>query len=1293
MCEALRGPRGLAKASTAVICAVLVVQANSVAQSKKILPGPVDTKPLAAVGGTHISKMQLRFEANRGQFDQRVKFVSRGRGHTLFLTRDGSVLSLTKSVPNSEVLQASSRREGVGWPQLGPPLASRTSRFLAAPGGGESEQQTSVSLMLTKANPNATASGVEEVAAGSNYFIGNDPRKWRTGVPNYAGVRYKNIYPGIDLFYYGNENGQLEYDFVVAPGADPRNITLDLGADSVPAHAGRKPRPPLRLDGNGDLIASLDGSAIRFHKPVVYQRDVASGAALTRSAPPFRHASEIEGHYRLVRGRVQFQISSYDHTRPLIIDPVMVFSTYFGGSMGENSYQVRLDTEGNMYIAGNTSSPDFPLANPLENTLQAITAAFVSKFSPDGSKLLYSTYIGGNAPGYGASANALVVDEAGNAYISGWTSEPDFPTTPGVFETGLNASCAPLNCGFVAKLSPDGSSLLFSTYFPASAGAIATDSSGNVYLTGGFGSGFPTTPGAFQTTQPGQYSGYGSGFVTKLNPTGTALVYSTYLGGTGESYGDGIAVDSSGNAYISGLPGGTSFSGINCTVPNDASQGAFVAKLNASGSGLLYCTLLGAASDIAVDGSGDAYVTGTTPDWLRIVVSKLDPTGANLTYSTQFGGSDVCQAWAIAVDVAGNAYVTGRTAAIDFPLVNPVQPFYGGGPLCSPSFNCSDVFVTEVSADGSKLLFSTYVGDVAFEQGQDIAVDNQGNIFVTGYTESFDFPLAHAFQATNKATAGANAFVLKINTAIEVTPQRIIFGAQRTTAYQPQPIGVTTAPQTITFTNNTQASMSVTGLTFSGADASDFSVGSDSCSASSVAAGDNCTIDVTFTPSAGGMREADLFLNTSAPGSPFDVSLRGDGTTVAVAPQILNFGGVDLGTTSTQALTVTNYGTVNLTVNELYNPATDPSVTISQNTCAGAVLSPMASCTASISFSPDCICVWNFPLISVYDSAPDSPQVATILGHGVGAQASLSAGILAFYSQPVGFASAAQTITVTNNGNASLIFAASAVTLHGTNAAEFTMSSDNCSGQTIAPNGTCSVSVSFTPGATGVANAAVNFSDNVFGNVFPSPQTVVLYGQGVDFTLAIASGSSASATVSPGGTATYALVVTSEGSTGNLTVSLACSGAPSEATCSVSPLTPGTDSAQTATVTVATTAASQTVPPFERLRPPGRETGPLMICLLLLLAIAMWKRGMPGLNPASLELTVGVTRRLRRLAVAAILFGAATYAACGGGGGGTSGPPPNPGTPAGTYTLDVTATYTSGSSTLAHDTKLTLVVN
>jgi len=1231
------------------------------------------------------AKPPLIFEANEGQLHPKVQFVSRGRDYSMSFTEDGAVLSLRTGGPANEESEQSVKDEDRGTLLPGGIFAGVPDSLFHAGRRGRLPKCTALELRFLNANQKSAVMGVDQLPGRSNYFVGSDPKMWRTNIPTYAGVRYKDIYPGVDLFYYGNEGGQLEYDFVIAPGADPRAIALDVGTDMTPGVAGRKQRARLRIDANGDLVVRIDGTDIRFHKPIIYQPEPVSATAFPGSSLRSDHSSNVEGRFRLVHNHVKFQISTYDHSRPLVIDPVMVFSTYFGGSMGESSCQIRVDGQGNMYIAGNTASPDFPLANPLQNTLQAVTAAYVSKFTPDGSTLLYSTYIGGNDPGTGASAGALVVDESGNAYISGWTSEADFPTTPGAFEKGLDASCTPLNCGFVAKLGPDGSSLIFSTYFPASPWSIATDSSGNVYVTGQAGNGFPTTPGAFQTTQPGQNSGYRSAFVTKLNPTGTALVYSTFLGGSGaDDSATAIAVDASGNAYVAGsgpldVPAFTDLS-----PAGNGPSGGFVVKLNASGSGPLYSTFFGDAAPfgIAIDGSGNAYITGyiASTDFPRAgpmqtsfqdndaFVSKLGPSGSQLVYSMFLGGSFVDWGYGIAADAAGNAYVTGRTQSIDFPLVNPVQPYYGGGPFCG--WECSDVFVTEVSSDGSKLLFSTYVGDVAYEQGQGIATDNHGNIYVTGYTYSFDFPLAHAYQTTNKAQTGATAFVLKINAGIGVAPQRIIFGAELTSPYQPQPIGVSTAPQTVTFANNTQGSIPFSGAALSGPAASDFGVGSDSCSGSTLAGGESCTIDVTFTPSAGGMRKADLLLSAFGPGSPFDVSLRGEGTTVAVTPQIMDFGHVDMGTESTpQTLTVTNYGTSSLTVNKLYWPVVEPGVTISQNTCNGATLAPMAACTASITFSPPIVGGLQEAL-SVYDSAPDSPQVATIKGFGVGAQVTVT-GPLGFYSQPVGIASAPQTVTVTNSGNANLIFAAGAITLSGANAAEFTIPSDGCGGQAVAPSGTCPVSVTFTPSTTGAASAMLSLADNTTN----SPQTVPLYGSGVDFALGIASGSPSSATVSPGGTATYSLAVTEEGGTGtNVTISLTCTGAPSEAACSVSPssLTLGGGVEEAATVTVTTTAASLSL----------RVWWTALAALLASAAlVSLARRRQFGYVHASFVTTLLILS----------LLAAVALVSCGGGG--SSGPPPNPGTPTGSYTLTVTATLTSSSGALVHSVPLTLNVN
>jgi hypothetical protein len=594
-------------------------------------------------------------------------------------------------------------------------------------------------MKLVGANPNPKIVGMDELPGKSNYFIGNDPTNWRTNVPNYTKVKYANVYSGVDLVYYGNQ-GQLEYDFVLQPGADPHRIALDVGAGlALPERAPQA--APLQVNAAGDLVVGTDGGEVVFHKPVVYQpatfyepRTKNQEPTTKNHEPRTTNKELVEGKYTVKGNHITFDVANYDKTRPLVIDPVLAYSTYLGGSGNDGAFAIAVDTSGNAYVTGFTDSSDFPTTpGALQTTFGGVTDAFVSKLNAAGSALVYSTYLGGSGKemGFGDVGYGIAVDVSGNAYVTGRTASSDFPITPGAFQTTNRRTDA-----FVSKLNPDGSSLLYSTYLGGSSEdlglGIAVDASGSTYVTGSAESrDFPTTSGAFQTTS----RGFTDAFVSKLNAAGSALVYSTYLGGDGSDGGNAIAVDASGNAYVTGGTGSSNFP----TTPGafqttGRNFDAFVTKLNVRGSAPLYSTYLGGSdndqgSGIAVDASGNAFVTGytvssdfpTTPgtfqttfggDW-DVFVSKMNATGSTLLYSTYMGGSNLDYPGGIAVDASGNAYVTGDTGSSDFPVTTGAfQTTLGGS---------SDAFVTKFNATGSALLYSTYLGGSVDEGGSGIA--------------------------------------------------------------------------------------------------------------------------------------------------------------------------------------------------------------------------------------------------------------------------------------------------------------------------------------------------------------------------------------------------------------------------------------------------------------------------------------------------------------------------------------------------------------------------------------------
>jgi Beta-propeller repeat len=706
------------------------------------------TKPDLNALAEDYGKLPLSFEANNGQTDARVKFLSRGRGYTLFLTGNEAVLALPKA-------------------RVAPPSLRSGERGV-------------LHMKLVGVNVGAAATGAKELPGKSNYFIGKDPSKWRTNVPNFAQVKYSSVYPGVDLVYYGSQGGRLEYDFVVAPGADPSAIKLEIAADSGSATRA-KLRRALRISPDGDLVARMVGGEIRMHKPVIYQNE---SAGAQRGGENRR--TPREGRFILMASnQVGFALGPYDHAKPLIIDPVLSYSTYLGGINGglTQPIGIAVDTSGDAYVTGETNASDFPTtSNGFQPTFGNGGDAFITKFAPSGSTLIYSTFLDGSNGSEGAG---IAVDTTGAAYVTGYTGSADFPTLNPI-QAALGGPAGTTNA-FITKLAPSGAALVYSTYYGGSAGtrgiAIAVDTSGDAFVTGRT-TGTLTTVNALQPVFAG---GGADAFVAKVNPAGSAFIFATYLGGSGDDYGISIAADGSGNAYVTGWTTSTDFPTV---APFQAANGTlvnqgtcFVAKINASGSALAYSTYLGGnkadlPSGIAVDGSGNAYVAGQTSSAnfptqnpLQATnlaapnggnngfITKFNPAGSALVYSTYLGGSNTDEIDAIAIDSVGNVYVSGATDSSDFPSVNPLPQSDGG------SFGVA--FISEINAAGSALVFSTHFGTNSLGQSSSfgeesvagIAVDATGNIYLTGQTSSTAYPTLNPFEPV--LTEDLEGFVAK----------------------------------------------------------------------------------------------------------------------------------------------------------------------------------------------------------------------------------------------------------------------------------------------------------------------------------------------------------------------------------------------------------------------------------------------------------------------------------------------------------------------------------------------------
>lgn len=729
-----------------------------------------------------IAKTPMSFEVNRGQTDPRVKFLSRGLGYTLFLTGNWAVMALertnsagaasSETVPEGKFLsplamQELAKRKNAGGTQIAnAPKAAREEAIL--------------NMRVVGGNAKAALVGVKELEAKTNYYKGSDPSKWLTEVPSYEKVQYTGIYPGIDLVYYGNQQ-QLEYDFVVSPGANVDRIAVDFskGADG-------KGKLPMRVESNGDLVAQLESGAVRFHKPVVYQT---SGQD---------RKTFVDGRYVLqANGKVGFEVGPYDHDRKLVIDPTLSYASYIGGSNKDSGMGVTIGVRfGNVIITGSTRSADFPAVTPFQTFAGGTCGSepcrdiFLSKFNSFGTSLMYSTFLGGTNDDV-----PLVVtqDSLGDMFLAGYTLSTDFPVTGSAFQRQFKGGTV-TGDGFVVEFASRGAFLAYSTYLGGTGDdqvwGLAVDSTFNAYVSGYTASDdFPTTAGALRTTCPQTAAGTCStGFVTEVNAKGNGLVYSTFLGGS-NGLGDsayGLALDSSNNAYISGITGSPNFpvtaTGYDKKCGTDGlcngNYDGFMAKLNPTGSALLYSTFLGGSaydytSGIAVDALGGVYVSGNTlssdfPVTANagqktyggasagcnplsgavcgdVTVSKFSRNGA-LLYSTYLGGSgDEYPGISMAVDGSGNGYLTGQTNSPNFPLVSPFQSQYGGGP--------SDAFVAKINPNGS-FGYSSYLGGNGQDYGYRTALDSAGNVWVVGGTLSTNFPATKGAYQTKCGTDG-----------------------------------------------------------------------------------------------------------------------------------------------------------------------------------------------------------------------------------------------------------------------------------------------------------------------------------------------------------------------------------------------------------------------------------------------------------------------------------------------------------------------------------------------------------
>ncbi len=1235
--------------------------------------------------------LPLSFEKNVGQVKgveaRDVRYISRGTGYSLFLTSTGAVL------------EVGHRRSG----------------------SASADRGAVVTMRLSGAHPVETMTGTDELPGKSNYFIGSDPSKWLADVPTYSHVAEKGVYPGVDLLYHGNQ-GQLEYDFDVAPQADPGRIRIALeGA------AG------LRVNSQGDLLVKVEGGELRFRRPVAYQRT----AGANRLVPV---SYVLKG-----KDQVEFRLAAYERRQRLVIDPILSYSTYLGGSNIDAGNGIAVAPDGTAFITGGTFSTDFPTAHALQpndgGSLDFPQDAFVTKISADGSTLVYSSYLGGSKEDV---ANGIAVDAAGEAFVVGTTFSGDFPVTPGAVNTlcGADGQCGAtwnpqgyiVSNAFVTKLNAAGSGLVYSTFFGyyenVEGNAITVDSAENAYITGTVSPNIeetvilapPEVPpppfpivGGFETTYNSQPAppgapptgNYGicetdlcsgtNAFIAKIDAPGDGVLYSSYLGGDNTSYGYGIAVDTTANAYVTGLTYSDTGFPLSASALQSTYAGAgdaFLTKVGTTATGaasLAYSSYLGGsgidqANAVALDTTGNAYVVGGTTSVASALgftvpaggfqtnctldssnncegdafLAKLNPTlsgSASLLYFSWLGGSFADSGTGVAVSSGDDVYITGSTVSTNFPIAGAVfQPNYGGGN--------SDAFVTELNPANpstTALIYSTYLGGSSTDTASSIAIDTSGAAYVTGQTCSLDFPLANPEQPTYGGNCDAFVSKVILSGGVSLNPPGLIFASEN--------VGQESPAQTVTLTNGANVALAIGSVVLSGDDSGDFTIQTNTCTGSIPALG-TCAISVTFTPTSitppartakitftdtetGGAQETQVVDLSGTAGSAPIVTLSSSSLLFAT-PQNVGVASAPM------ILTVSNTGTAALTITTV---VASGSFAVQSNNCTVALqaTTPASNCTIGVTFTPTSA-GQSVGSLTLTDNAPNSPQVILLTGTGEAQPiVSLSASSLTFGSQPVNTTSPAQTVTVTNSGSAPLDITSIAA------AGPFAQT-NTCSAA-IAPAGICTISVTYTPTTAGSALGTVTLMDNAPN----TPQVISLTGGGSNFAIAI---SPTSGTVVAGNSTKITVGVTS--ATGfSSVVTLVCSGLPAMTTCSAAPatVTPTGSTPVNSTLTIITTQRTSLLP-RSLPRPPGpgwmARPGLWTMLALLLLASGLWAVRM---NRKQWSWAV--------LAVAALWL--ASFAACGAGG---SGYVNTTGTPAGTYT--VTVTGTAGSLTQSASFTLTV---
>ena len=676
-------------------------------------PQPTKSEPTGGLISAQHAALPVRFEPNVGQTDPSVRFLTRASGYTLFLTASESVMVFGQSVAKAE--------------QSSKPAPTNAVSV--------------VRMRFTGANKGSQIEGIDALSGITNYFIGNDPTKWHTDIVSFSKVRYSEIYPGIDLVYYGNARN-VEYDFVLKPGADPGAIRLKIdGAER------------LFVNTAGELVVKLENGELRQQAPVIYQESAGG-------------KSQVSGGYVLRGTEVAFQVGAYDRSRALVIDPVLIYSTYLGGSGLDQANAIHVGSTGDAYVTGVTQSVNFPIQGTPSSTFGGNQDLFVTKLNLAGSGLTYSTYIGGVGL---EIANDIVVSGAGTAYITGSTTSINYPVVTPTIAAQVGGTDV-----FLTKLTSAGNGLVYSTYWGSTGfeegTGVTVDPADNAYISGNTNApNFPT-----QTPFQAALAGGMDAFMTKFSVAGNSVVYSTYLGGAADDRAYDMTVADDAAVFVVGSTTSANFPTTPASVQPAlaGSRDGFLTHFSLAGNALLWSTYVGGSGEdevfgIKIDAPMNSYLTGRTgsvnfPTQVPAqalygggvndaFATKINPPGSAMVYSTFLGGSGDDQGQGISIDLTRNAFVTGSTRSANFPTQQAYQATLNG---------VSDAFVSKLNLAGSSLIYSTYLGGSGADEGQGVGVDLVGSAYVTGFTESLNFPTASPFQA---AFGGVrDAFVTKL---------------------------------------------------------------------------------------------------------------------------------------------------------------------------------------------------------------------------------------------------------------------------------------------------------------------------------------------------------------------------------------------------------------------------------------------------------------------------------------------------------------------------------------------------